>query len=228
MKILKKERLDISVLALAAANAIPFVGVIFLGWDAFFIVLLYWSENLVIGLYNILKIAFASVPHPISHLGKLFLISFFAAHYGAFTAVHGIFVLAIFNKSIDFEPVQGKSWPCIFVFLQMLINVAKNMYSIIPSQMKFAVAALFLSHGLSFVYNYIGKGEYLTAKGQNLMAAPYGRVIVMHVTILAGGFLAMALGSPAALLTVLVILKTIVDIKFHLRSHKKAQPETDD
>ena len=63
------------VIALLAANAIPLFGVLFLEWDAFFIVLLYWSENLVIGFYNILKIAFAAVPQPADHL-KFFLIPF--------------------------------------------------------------------------------------------------------------------------------------------------------
>jgi hypothetical protein len=32
----------------------------------------------------------------------------------------------------------------------------------------------------------------------------------------------MALGSPVALLLVLIVLKTIIDIKLHLREHKKA------
>ena len=57
MKLLKKELLDIPVISLLIANAIPLWGVIFLGWDAFYIVLLYWTENLIIGFYNVLKMA---------------------------------------------------------------------------------------------------------------------------------------------------------------------------
>ena len=89
--------------------------------------------------------------------------------------------------------------------------------------MKIVILALFLSHGISFFYNFLLKGEYATAKPQQLMGAPYGRVVVMHIAILGGGFLTMAMGSPAALLLLLVVLKTIVDINLHLRSHKKAQ-----
>ena len=223
MKLFKKDWFDISVIALLAANVVPLFGVLFLDWDAFFIVLLYWSENLIIGFYNILKIALAAVPHPAAHLGKFFLIPFFTVHYGGFTAVHGIFVLAIFKKNIDGNIMEGKAWPCFFVFVQMLLNVAEQLYSIIPLQMKFAILALFLSHGISFVYNYLFKGEYATAKPQQLMGAPYGRVVVMHIAVLGGGFLTMAMGSPAALLLLLVVLKTIVDINLHLRGHKKAQ-----
>ncbi len=45
-----------SGLALIAANLLPLLGVIFLGWDAFAILLLYWAENVVIGAINVLKI----------------------------------------------------------------------------------------------------------------------------------------------------------------------------
>ena len=89
--------------------------------------------------------------------------------------------------------------------------------------MKIAILALFLSHGVSFVYNYLLKGEYATAKPQQLMCAPYGRVVVMHIAILGGGSFTMTMGSPAVFLLILVILKTIVDMNLHLRGHKKAQ-----
>ena len=44
MKLFKKDWLDIPVIALLLANAIPLFGVLFLDWDAFSIVLLYWSN----------------------------------------------------------------------------------------------------------------------------------------------------------------------------------------
>ena len=223
MKLFNKDSLDLPVIALIAANIIPIIGVLYLEWDAFYIVLLYWSENLVIGFYNILKIAFSAVPHPVVHLGKFFLAPFFACHYGGFTAIHGFFVLAIFKKDVNFQSIEGKAWPCFFVFVQMLINVAKQIYLIIPSQIRFAIFALFLSHGVSFVYNYILKKEYKRAKGQKLMMAPYGRVVVMHFTVLGGAFFSFVFGSPASILLLLIVLKTIVDVNLHLRSHNKAQ-----
>jgi len=219
---LRKKDFDISVIALLAANTIPFWGVLFLGWDAFFIVLLYWSENLIIGFYNVLKIVFAAAPHPIAHLGKLFLIPFFTIHYGGFTAVHGLFVLAIFNKA-DENFMGGENWPFCLVFLELLVNVVRHMYSVIPSQMKLAILALFISHGVSFVYNYLLKREFVSANSGKLMGSPYARILVMHFAILGGGFFAMALGSPAGLLLILVVLKTFLDVNLHLRGHKKAR-----
>ena len=221
MKLTKKDFSDVPVLTLLAANAVPLFGVVFLGWDAFHVVVLYWAENVVIGFYNVLKMALAAAPHPVAHLGKLFLIPFFTIHYGGFTAVHGFFVLVLFHKG-EGPPMGGANWPCCLVFVQMLVGVIEYAYSVIPPQVRMAVLALFVSHGVSFVQNYLLKGEYATAKPNELMGSPYGRVVVMHVAILAGGFLTAAVGSPAPLLAVLVVLKTVLDINLHNREHKRA------
>jgi hypothetical protein len=221
LKLSKKDLLNMPVISLLIANAIPVWGVLFLGWDAFYIVLLYWTENLIIGFYNVLKMAFAAVPYPAAHLGKLFLIPFFIIHYGGFTAIHGFFVMALFHKEQG-PPMGEMNWPCFLVFIQMLLNVIKHMYSVIPQQVWLVVLVLFVSHGISFVQNYLVNGEYATAKPDKLMGSPYGRVFVMHIAIIAGGFLTMAAGSPASLLVVLVTLKIVLDVNLHNREHKKA------
>jgi hypothetical protein len=222
MKILKDSRKNIPVLALLIANAIPLFGVLFLGWDAFSIVLLYWAENLVIGFYNVLKIALVKVEHPSQHLGKLFFIPFFILHFGGFTAGHGFFVLALFKKEGG-EVLSGMSWPGFLVFLELLIKVISQVYSLIPLDLKYAFLALFFSHGVSFVTNYLMKKEYTKEKVNSLMGRPYARIFVLHVAIIFGGFLTMALNLPAAILFVLVILKTVLDVTLHLREHKKIQ-----
>ncbi len=222
MRLPKEYLSNIPLLALTAANVIPLFGAVFWNWDAFNIVLLYWAENLAVGFYNILKIAFAKVPHPSAHLGKFFLIPFFTVHYGGFTAIHGFFVLTLFKQGEPPFP-SGDNWPCFLVFVQMLVNVIKQAYSVMSPQMKCTLAALFLSHGVSFVHNYLLKGEFASANPQKLMVSPYSRIVVMHVAIIAGAFLTIALGSPLGVLAVLIVLKTAIDVKLHLWEHKKAK-----
>ena len=48
-----------SSIVLIVANLLPLLGVIFLDWDAFSIVALYWVENVVLGLINVLKLIVA-------------------------------------------------------------------------------------------------------------------------------------------------------------------------
>jgi len=229
MLVPKKYLSNVPLIALFAANSIPLFGVLLFRWDAFLIVLLYWSENLAIGFYNILKMAFASVPRSAkepriaAHLSKLFLIPFFIIHYGGFTAGHGFFILAMFKKGEGGDIMEGDAWPCFLVFVQLLFNVIRQVYSVIPANMRFVILALFVSHGVSFVYNYLLKREYATANLQMLMFRPYGRVVVMHIAVLGGAFLMIAIGSPVALLIALVILKTILDAALHLREHSKRE-----
>ena len=57
--------------------------------------------------------------------------------------------------------------------------------------------------------------------GAQLMAAPYGRIVVLHIAILFGAFATMAFGNSVFLLILLIIGKIIIDAKLHLRSHSK-------
>jgi hypothetical protein len=76
---------------------------------------------------------------------------------------------------------------------------------------------------VSFFVNFLGKEEYLTVSPDQQMMEPYSRVVVLHVTILAGGFLADSLGAPLAALVLLIVLKTVIDLLAHLREHRKAE-----
>ena len=143
-------------------------------------------------------------------------------HYGMFTAIHGFFVVAIFSKDNQGPPMDDTTWPCFFAFIQIFAGFIKHIMMSVPTEVRLAFLTLFISHGVSFIYNYLIKGEYARINPANLMGQPYVRVVVMHITILGGGFLTMALGSPAALLLILIVLKTAIDVKFHLREHKKA------
>ncbi len=48
-----------AVVALLAANAIPLVGVLFFGWNVWTILIVYWLENGIVGVFNVLKMAYA-------------------------------------------------------------------------------------------------------------------------------------------------------------------------
>jgi hypothetical protein len=84
-----------------------------------------------------------------------------------------------------------------------------------------AIVGLAISRAISFATNYIGNGEYQRASLPQLMQQPYGRIVVLHVAILGGGFLMMALHSPAIGLLVLVALKIALDLRGHFAERKK-------
>jgi hypothetical protein len=206
----QKNLSNLPLIALLAANALPVVGVLCLDWDAFAIVLLYWAENIVIGFYNVLKMAFVKMDHPIEHLGKLFVIPFFTFHYGMFTMVHGAFVIGFFKGDMN-QPGQ-------FHGSLFQLDLPLSMYA--------GFVCLLISHGISFGHNYFYKGERERTNLGKLMGQPYGRIVVLHIAVLIGGFLTMVMDSPVGVLLILVLMKTGVDVKLHLRERKKNQIST--
>jgi hypothetical protein len=216
-----RPKLTASLVSLVAANLVPLVGVVLFGWDAAMIVLLYWTENLVIGFYHVLRIAVVRVEHRRLHLGKLIAIPFFCVHFGGFCAVHGFLLLALFKLGGGTEPfLSGAAWPGFLVFVQLLVSVIAQLWESRPAGMEWPVLSLFASHGVSFIQNYLLGREYTSLSMENLMIRPYKRIAILHVAIIAGGMPVMVLGSPVPLLCILVLLKICLDIHLHMKSHR--------
>ncbi len=189
-----KESLPVSTTFLVAVNLLPLLGVLFFDWSVYEVVLLFWAENLVVGLYAIARMI--TLFRRNGDRRMLLLIPFFCFHFGMFTLVHGVFVLAMFRPE---DHVSGGTGMTLWIpFL-----------------------ALLLSHGTSYFMNFLGKHEYRGMKGQDAMIAPYKRVIILHVTILLGGFLVSALGQQVVALALLVVLKIIIDAVSHVREHRE-------
>ena len=60
------------------------------------------------------------------------------------------------------------------------------------------------------------------------MAAPYGRMIVMHLTIILAGWFIDSIGAPIGGLILLVLLKTAFDVVGWLRARRASERATDD
>ncbi|WOJ97927.1 DUF6498-containing protein [Congregibacter brevis] len=208
-------RRQLSLALLVAVNILPLLGVIFFDWDVGALIILYWSENLVLGAYNILKMA------TVGGLSAVFPSMFFSIHYGGFCAEHGFFILSLlFDAPASFG--DDPPWPLFLVFLQLLFDVIEQVFALAPREWIIAFIGLFISHGYSYVSNFLIAGERESSTVSSLMSAPYKRIIILHITVIAGGFAIMSLDQPLFLLIVLVAVKTAVDIGLHLREHQRA------
>jgi len=189
-----------SLVALVLANLWPLVGVLFLHWTVFSVLLLFWLENVIVGVFNVARMWMAGDPGPGGQAAKLFVIPFFIVHYGLFTAIHGLFVFALFAGTVGLTPE--------------LVGRVVAEAGILP-----AALILAASHGYSFVINYLGSGDFRTANLQTLMFQPYSRVVILHLVIMFGGVTIVSLGAPTGALALLVVLKIGIDAAAHLREH---------
>lgn len=216
----------LALVVLVAFNLVPLIGVLFWGWSMMLILVLYWLENGVIGVINIFKIATAHgavagssiVPVEAGRLNfvstatKAVLIPFFCLHYGMFWVGHGIFLflLPVFAGAALATGGAGASRFGDFGSLE-------------PGAIIFGLLALTATHVTSFFLNWIGRGEYLSASPLSQMGSVYGRVVILHITILLGAFAIALLGTPVAALALLVLLKAGLDVTLHLREHRRAR-----
>lgn len=201
-----------SAVFLILANLIPLAGALAWDWSILEIVAVYWAENLVIGLFTICRLFTVAVPGTEKGAipAKIAVSAFFTLHYGMFCLVHGVFVFALLGDGSG-------------------IHSPSAVFALFAGPLKWAVLALVVSHGFSFFTNYLGRGENLATTVPEQMAAPYPRIVVLHLAILFGAFAVQALGSPVFLLAILVVGKTLLDLKLHRLAHqKKSVVETPD
>ena len=187
-----------SSLLLIFANLAPIAGSMFFSWKLSDIMVLYWAESAIIGLFNVCKII------TINRVGALLAAPFFVAHFGAFMAVHFLFLYTIFVEP-DQAGVAGTG---------DLTMVAAVFIALWP-----AFLGLFLSHAFSFFQNFLGRREYLNRTVDQQMTEPYSRIIFMHVALILGGGLSMVLGGSTLVLLVIIVFKIVFDVKAHLKQH---------
>lgn len=211
-----------AVVALIVANAIPLLGVLFLGWNVWNILVIYWIENGIVGVINVLKMSradgsdappgsgptFTLNGRPAASLSKIAIIPFFVMHYGLFWFVHGIFVLTL--------PL----------FMSMSPGSSDTGMSLDVGAILLAAIALAVSHGLSYWWNFVRGGEYRRVTPAGLMFAPYRRLIALHLTIIFGAMAMTFTGAPAAAVAILVAVKTVLDLGLHLAEHRAVSPRS--
>lgn len=207
-----------AVVALVLANLVPLAGVLWFDWNVWTILGVYWLENGIVGFFNVLKMS------AVAGAARLAVIPFFVVHYGIFWLVHGVFVLTLplfaglgsgfdalpLDPSMQLVPGEGPQ-------LDYAVSEGPNV-----AVVAIAGVGLFISHGLSYLFNFLGRGEYRHVTAGELMFAPYRRLIVLHVTIVFGGLVISMTGAPVLVLVILVGLKTLMDLGFHVREHRAA------
>ncbi len=189
------------LIAVGAYTILPLVGVLALGWDWREIVLLYWLENVALGIAMVIRIL-RLIPREGWSAGGT--AAFFAGHYGLFTIVHGVFVLLFVNdlwRFFDpFEPARPDPGPIAWgsILIVFAIGGAVQIIAAIVQPVS-------------------------PLKPQQLMFTAYPRIVVLHVAVLGAAFLIAEFDLPAAAAIILIVLHGLVDGVAALVAHRRGQ-----
>lgn len=195
---------------LILSNLVPLLGILFWGWDTFVLLCLYCVETAVIGFWTIARVATMSRdPGSVagrSIAGTLALAGFFTIHAGLFMTVHMLFIYTLFAG-----PWAGR------------IHDARDFISliVIGKDLWIPLLALFVGQGAIFINDAVNrfvfaKAPLTGADTGAIMGGFYKRIVIMHVAIMGGAFIAQAIGTAAPQI-VLVLLKVAIEIRFQMK-----------
>jgi hypothetical protein len=204
------------VLLVLILNLVPVACVIWLHWSILMLLVVYWMENVVVGVFTAAKMVAAGAAKGwLGGVGALlFSVPFFVIHYGVFCLGHGLFVLAIGGLA------AGGGLPLDDPFTAVIPLLAPQ-----TGPLLWTAAALAASQAASFV-RWLRRGEFRATTPDVEMAKPYGRIVVLHLTLLFGAFLAASLHDPVWVVALLGVLKTIYETAVTANRVKAREGET--
>lgn len=189
-----------AVAAIVISNLIPVFGVAVLGWDAAPILMLYWAENIVVGLLTLPRILAArggrtgGPGQPPSN--PLAVGCFFVVHYGIFCIGHLVFALALAGDFIEVDGRGGDIWSRTFG----------------DPSFSWAVLAIAGIHIVMQIRDWWMVRAWRDASPTLEMFRPYGRIFVLHLTVLMGAWLMLAYKAPAWSVLLLCLCKAVLEL----------------
>lgn len=212
-------------------HLMPIYGVIFLGWDAYTVVVLYFLETIFIGLFTFIKL-FLNKANPSKEefkeqiknlVGKLIPVgenqdealkrddiksagSSSKLGLAVFFLVHYnlfIIVQSVFITSV-FTTDGG--------FLSGIISMFKHVFGQTDSPLFYTGVLMFCNVGFREYYGYIWNNDFKKLHPMVVMFQPYTRIIIQQFVVILGGMVAMFLKAALPFVVLLSAFKIITDI----------------
>lgn len=220
-----------SEIALVCANVILASIAIFQKWGFYYVLLVFWIEALIIGFYNLARITVSFLfGNPIGVLAKwiklpfptrFFLLiitaGFFVTKFGGCAIGLGLIILMM---PIFLTLPAGQTHHVdLFEGIKMISPALGD----VGPELLVAVTVLFLSHGISFILNYIKRQEYKRDNILKLLFLPYARMFLVSVVVALGLTATVAVPSLNRMTVFsvsVILLKLFADLLSHIWEHK--------
>jgi hypothetical protein len=198
-------------------------------WGFLQILYLFWFEAIIIGAFNVLKMFVVVVKgNPFgSWIGfenafaavffALATVIFFVIKFGGFALTMGFVLLVLPVGLHELETGQAAENSTQF---RIIIKAIKGVGSGLP----WILATLVVSHGISFVMNFVGRREYERTNVIVLAFWPYARMALMLgvlVVAVVAAALLPGLAPTTTFAVTVVLLKLLADFISHRFEHSR-------
>jgi hypothetical protein len=184
---------DPTTKSLILTNLLVIVIAVIQDWELSTILWVYWSQSIIIGFFNFLRLLLlkdfyykgkGNWPF-LKSIFKYYMAVFFAFHYGLFHLAYAIFIGSDFSNDLTWSVLQA-------------IILGSSVF--------------FINHFFSFLKN-LEHDEIVRKNIDDVFSSPYIRIIPMHIIILVGANL-----GGFAIISFL-LLKTAADTYSHAVKH---------
>lgn len=202
------------------ANTVFLLVLLLLGYaSALTIVLAYFMETIIIGIFHILKLWMVvkkgkpSDPKTTQGLSGMGVIPFFMVHYGMFVAIQSIFVFSFF----------ASEFPEIEEAFHLIDNYT---FALQLDGMSVIIASLVVTNLGYFYTNFLASEKYKEYSPAELFFKPYVRIFIQQFAVILAGFFFIILSEGTAAAILLLLLRLPVDL-IMVAIHNKSQPLED-
>ncbi|MFC5337274.1 DUF6498-containing protein [Leucobacter denitrificans] len=211
---------------------LPIVGIFLFDWDWRSVIVLYWLQNITVGIRTEIDMIRTRTPEApgesvsltfngrqvTGSAQKPLMVVFFAVHYGIFTLVHGVFVFLIvsgvFNGLFQASGGAGSTGGAGPAWLPGALTQEATF------DLRGIIVAWAIGSIVQFVLAAMAPSENLPPL-RKLFFAPYARIFVLHFTVIIGVFLITRFDWPPAAAILLVALQFVVDLWRPLNTNSK-------
>lgn len=208
-------------LLLIAANLVPIVGVLFLGWDLLSILLLYWLETLLICILAVLRVLRQSGVRALG--GVLVFLLIFLCIGAAHMAVLLVLAEALGETGTAIPNLSAVADAPLFAALQKLYFGSLEWIALDrPELLQYGLPAIAIGQIIGLWPEAKLADDRGPVSDQAILRQTLVRVISLHLALLFGSAVIVALHVDALfpVLALLVFLKLLFDLRSHDRSRQ--------
>lgn len=230
-------KLSFTRLSTVLVNVVPIIGIIFFNWSAFLILFTYWCETGVIVFWNIFKIWKTKISEENKNIftrtgsnnttiffpewgTRLVYVLLSVLLYSVFMTVHLLFLFFLGGIVTALKDLFTAN----SIGLANLSNSHENFISwlfigngITYSSVGIMIIGFFITHGFSYVENFLDKKQYLEGDLVTQMIVPFKRIAVLQFTIIISSFLFLFIPYVGGVF--LVLLKLFFERKIFLKEN---------
>lgn len=187
------------MVGIMVASLLPLAGVIFFNWDLKSVMLIYWLESLISGAFVALKLYIRPPWHPGLLFARIFVLSFYLLFWLGFVVAHLLVILVLFHPGGP----EAFEFPDRF---EAFITMVFAEWMLLPA------AILLLTYGWQFIRDWLLAAGWQRVSELRLLGGLLGRVIVIHIILVVGGYVVLTFGQPLILLFMLIAAKLGMDL----------------